>query len=51
MFMAAKNEFNIDMQNSIMIGDMEKDIIASSNAGIAKKYLISNSYNKKAFYV
>jgi D,D-heptose 1,7-bisphosphate phosphatase len=33
MFLQAAKDFNLDMQNSIMIGDTERDILAGKNAG------------------
>ncbi len=43
MFLEAQKEFKIDMQNSIMIGDKERDIEAGLNAGIEKNYLFDES--------
>ena len=39
MLLDAKKEFDLDMQNSIMIGDKERDIEAGLNAGVGRTYL------------
>lgn len=39
MLLEAKKEFNLDMDNSIMIGDKERDIEAGLNAGLKETYL------------
>ena len=39
MLLQANNEFNIDLVNSIMIGDKERDIQAALNAGLKTTYL------------
>jgi D-glycero-D-manno-heptose 1,7-bisphosphate phosphatase len=39
MLLEAQEEFDIDMMNSIMIGDKERDIEAALNAGIKQSYL------------
>jgi len=39
MLLRAKEEFNLDMENSIIIGDKERDIEAGLNAGLKKTYL------------
>jgi D-glycero-D-manno-heptose 1,7-bisphosphate phosphatase len=52
LFDAAK-EFDIDLKNSILIGDKERDIDAALNAGLIETYLYdengitSNSKAKK----
>ncbi|WP_096017624.1 D-glycero-beta-D-manno-heptose 1,7-bisphosphate 7-phosphatase [Campylobacter lanienae] len=40
MFLKALSEFNIDMKNSIMIGDKQSDIDAASGAGVGKGFLL-----------
>ena len=40
MLIQAKNEFDIDMPNSIMVGDKNSDIEAAINSGIQNKYLV-----------
>ena len=42
MLYQAKNEFHIDMSNSIMIGDKERDIEAAQNAGVQLTYLFDS---------
>jgi len=39
MLLEAASEFDIDLNNSIMIGDKERDIEAGLNAGLEKTYL------------
>ena len=39
MILDAKNEFNIDLENSILIGDKESDIEAAVCAGVNESYL------------
>jgi len=39
MFIKAQKEFDIDMKNSIIIGDKESDIEAGLNAGLKESYL------------
>lgn len=39
MFLDAKNEFKIDLKNSVMVGDKERDIEAALNAGVQETYL------------
>ena len=41
LFLKASKDFNIEMNKSIAIGDRERDLIAAKNAGIKKRYLIT----------
>ena len=43
LFFQASNEFNIDMSQSIMIGDSENDVLAGMNAGCKKSLLIGRN--------
>ena len=43
MLQEAQNEFNIDLKNSIIIGDKERDIEAGLNAGLKETYLFDES--------
>lgn len=43
MILAAKEEFNLDLANSLMIGDKESDIQAALNAGIEHTYLFDET--------
>jgi len=43
MLLMAKNEFDIDLKNSIIIGDKETDIEAGMNAGLQESYLLDES--------
>ena len=45
MFLDAKEEFDIDLINSLMVGDNERDIEAAQKAGILKTYFF-DEYNK-----
>jgi len=47
MFLEAKEEFGIDMQNSIMVGDKERDVEAGLNGGVKENYLFAESGNVK----
>ena len=42
MFLKARDRYNIDMENSIAIGDKERDIESAFNAGVKKGYLLSD---------
>ncbi|MEA3370822.1 MAG: HAD family hydrolase [Campylobacterota bacterium] len=42
MLFEAREEFGIDLSNSIMIGDKERDIEAGINAGLEETYLFSS---------
>lgn len=44
MLIQASEEFNIDLKNSIIIGDKESDIEAGLNAGLSETYLFDESY-------
>ena len=39
MLLEAADEFDVDLKNSIMIGDKERDIEAAHNAGLRESYL------------
>ena len=43
MFLTAKERYNIDMQNSISLGDKERDILAGRRAGVGTNVLFSTS--------
>ncbi|QOP46138.1 D-glycero-beta-D-manno-heptose 1,7-bisphosphate 7-phosphatase [Sulfurimonas paralvinellae] len=43
MLLEAAGEFDVDLQNSIMIGDKERDIEAGLNAGLRENYLLDES--------
>jgi D-glycero-D-manno-heptose 1,7-bisphosphate phosphatase len=45
MFLDAKKEFDIDLENSVMVGDHERDIEAAHKAGISQTYFF-DEYNK-----
>ncbi len=48
MLLDAKDEFDIDLENSIMIGDKESDMKAAENAGIKERWLFQEkSFDKK----
>lgn len=56
MFFEAKNKYNINMYNSWMIGDRERDITAASSAGIKNTILVRSGHkndecNSKAKYI
>ena len=41
MLLDAKKRFNLDMKNSFMVGDKERDIKAGINAGVENNYLFT----------
>lgn len=41
MFEKARELFNIDMSNSIMVGDQTSDVLAGINIGITENYLVT----------
>ncbi len=43
MFLRAQKEYGIDMKNSVMIGDNERDIEAAQSAGVGYNILLSSS--------
>ena len=43
MILQAKEEFNLDLAHSLMIGDKERDIEAAINAGINETYLFDET--------
>lgn len=47
LFLQAKDEFDIDMQNSIIIGDNQRDIESAINVGIKEAYLLSQTQKHK----
>lgn len=54
MLLQAQKDFDIDLENSVLVGDKERDIEAALNAGVKKTYLFdeSNSIKKsKAFKI
>ena len=54
MFLEACEDFDIDIDNSIMVGDKISDIQASSSFGIKKNYLFNSnkkSYKDKIFFI
>lgn len=42
LFHRAAKDFNIDLKNSVMIGDMERDIESGKNAGVGKNIFFDN---------
>ena len=44
MFFMAREEFDIDLENSVMIGDKESDIEAAMYAGIKQTYLFEPNH-------
>lgn len=43
MILQAKKEFDIDLENSILVGDKERDIEAAISAGIKESYLFDEA--------
>lgn len=42
MILQAQREFNLDLQNSILIGDKQSDLEAATNAGVGHYYHIND---------
>lgn len=47
MFLQAAKEFDIDLKNSVMVGDKERDIEAAINAGLQTTYLFDETNSIK----
>ena len=45
MILTAQKEFQIDLKNSILVGDKNTDIKAGLNAGVSNNFLISTGHN------
>ncbi len=45
MLLDAKIKFDLDMSNSLIIGDKERDILSGINAGLRETYLFDESYS------
>lgn len=43
MILAAKKEFDLDLANSLMVGDKERDVEAAINAGVGQTYLFDET--------
>ena len=43
LFLQAAKDFNIELSQSIMIGDSENDLLAGYNAGLKESYIINNN--------
>ena len=44
MLLEASKEFDIDLKNSIIVGDKERDVEAGINAGLLETYLFDENY-------
>ena len=45
MLLAAKKKWNIDMSNSIMVGDKQSDMVAAMRAQVGRRILVgTNGY-------
>ena len=56
MFIEAQNKYNIDMEESWMIGDCERDIIAANSSGIKNTIMVKsgrkiNIVNSNAMFI
>lgn len=47
MLLQAQKDFDIDLENSVLVGDKERDIEAALNAGVKKTYLFDESKSIK----
>lgn len=46
MFLEARDKYDIDMQNSISVGDKPRDIEAGKTAGVGKNFLFETNFNE-----
>jgi len=46
MLLEAASKYNIDLKNSLLVGDSERDIIAAHRAGIRETYLFDSKASK-----
>lgn len=46
MLLEAKKEFDIDLENSVLIGDKHSDADCGINAGVGKIFLLNNKTYK-----
>lgn len=46
MFLEARDKYDIDMQNSISVGDKPRDIEAGKAAGVGKNFLFETNFNE-----
>ena len=46
MLLEAASKYNIDLKNSLLVGDSERDIIAAHRAGISETYLFDPKASK-----
>ncbi len=44
LFIAARDKYNIDMANSVSVGDKQRDLDAARAAGVIKNFLFKNNY-------
>ena len=45
MLLEAAKMYNIDLENSLLIGDKERDIEAAARAGVGSRYLLGNTHH------
>lgn len=45
LFEKARDKYNIDMANSVSIGNSERDIVAAYNCGVSKNWLLTDDIN------
>lgn len=46
MLLQAQKEYDIDLENSVLVGDKERDIEAGLNAGLSETYLFESNNTK-----
>ncbi len=49
MILQAQKEFNIDLENSVVIGDNSRDIETGINAGVITNYLVNKTIDNRNF--
>lgn len=50
MILKAKNEFDIDIKNSVFIGDNLSDMQAGKNAGVKNLFLVNKDLQKQDYF-
>jgi D-glycero-D-manno-heptose 1,7-bisphosphate phosphatase len=48
MFLEASTKYSINLESSLMIGDMDSDMIAAANAGVKGRILLGDSQGRSA---
>ena len=46
LFLKAREKYNINMAESVSVGDKERDILAAQKAGVKRNFLFQNNYSE-----